>query len=118
MSMACQLTSPCFSPLGFGLDDLAQAAIARWTFTPGTKDGKPVKIWATIEVNFRFKDERFDTKAEHRRTEFNVAVRHLNRQDPKAAERAVKTIQDLVKQKFPPVWASTKAPASLCSVSP
>jgi TonB family protein len=90
------------SPLGFGLDEMAQAAIERWTFTPGTKDGKPVKIWATIEVNFRFKDERFDTKAEHRRTEFNVAVRHLNRQDPKAAERAVKTIQDLVKQKFPP----------------
>lgn len=90
------------SPLGYGLDELAQAAIERWTFVPGTKDGKPVKIWATIEVNFRFKNERFDTKTEHRRTQFNVAVNHLNRQDPKAAERAVKTIQDLVNQKFPP----------------
>jgi len=90
------------SPLGYGLDELAQAAIERWTFVPGTKDGKPVKIWATIEVNFRFKNERFDAKNEHRRTQFNLALSHLNRQDPKAAERAVKTIQELVNQKFPP----------------
>jgi TonB family protein len=90
------------SPLGYGLDELAQAAIERWTFTPATKDGEPVSVWATIGVNFRFQNVRFDTKAEHHRTAFNVAVSHLNRQDPKAAERAVKTIQDLAKQKFPP----------------
>lgn len=90
------------SPLGYGLDERALAAIEKWTFIPASRDGKPVSVWATIEVNFRFQNVRFDSKAEHRRTQFNIAATHLNRQDPKAAERAVKTIQDLARQKFPP----------------
>ena len=39
--------------LGFGLDDNAIDAISRWQFKPGTKDGQPVPVMATIEVNFR-----------------------------------------------------------------
>jgi TonB family protein len=36
-----------------GLDENAMAAISQWTFQPGEKDGKPVIVFATIEVNFR-----------------------------------------------------------------
>jgi TonB family protein len=36
-----------------GLDQNAMDAIAQWTFQPGTKDGQPVNVAATIEVNFR-----------------------------------------------------------------
>ena len=89
------------SPLGFGLDELAQAAIERWTFVPGSKNGKPVRVWATIEVSFRM-TERFDAKAERWRTQFNVAIHDLSGHDTGRAEHAVQTIQDLSKQKFPP----------------
>ena len=40
-------------PLGFGLDEKAIAAVETWRFRPGTKDGQPVTVAATIEVNFR-----------------------------------------------------------------
>ena len=36
-----------------GLDHNAMDAISRWEFEPGKKDGKPVAVAATIEVNFR-----------------------------------------------------------------
>ena len=36
-----------------GLDQEAIAAIEKWHFAPGIKDGKPVRVGATIEVNFR-----------------------------------------------------------------
>jgi TonB family protein len=38
--------------LGYGLDENAVAAIERWRFKPGTKDGTPVKVSLNIEVNF------------------------------------------------------------------
>lgn len=38
---------------GFGLDDSAVATIAKWRFNPGTKDGAPVNVYATVEINFR-----------------------------------------------------------------
>jgi len=39
--------------LGFGLDEKAAEAVLQWQFQPGKRDGVPVPVKATVEVNFR-----------------------------------------------------------------
>ena len=36
-----------------GLDTNAVGAVSQWQFTPGTKDGQPVDVAVTIEINFK-----------------------------------------------------------------
>ena len=38
--------------LGLGLDQKAMEAVEKWLFKPGMKDGKPVAVFATIQVTF------------------------------------------------------------------
>lgn len=92
------------SPLGYGLDEKAQEAIAKWEFVPGKKDGVPVNILATVEVNFRFLGIWFDDKTERRRTRFNVALQRLgkNGSDAAAVEKAVSAVRELGQQKYSP----------------
>jgi periplasmic protein TonB len=39
--------------LGMGLDEKAVAAVKNWRFQPALKDGQPVTVQVSIEVNFR-----------------------------------------------------------------
>ena len=39
--------------LGLGLDECAMAAVRKWRFRAGTRNGKPVSTNALIQVTFR-----------------------------------------------------------------
>ncbi len=72
--------------LGFGLDEKAIDSVEKWQFRPGYKEGKPVNVAATVEVNFRLLDK--DHAGQQARLTFTL---------PAGAGRPV-----LVKGKMPP----------------
>jgi TonB family protein len=39
--------------LGMGLDEKALEAVRTWRFEPGKKDGHPVPVQVTVDVDFR-----------------------------------------------------------------
>jgi TonB family protein len=41
--------------LGMGLDEAAVTALEQWRFEPGMKDGEPVIVAASVEMNFKVK---------------------------------------------------------------
>ncbi|MBX9604066.1 MAG: TonB family protein [Bryobacteraceae bacterium] len=91
------------SPLDFGLDERAEQAIRQWRYSPAEKDGKPVAIQATIEVNFLFREKSFDDKQERRRNAYNIAVTRIKAQDKVADSLA--TLQALAAEDYPPAQA-------------
>jgi TonB family protein len=40
-------------PLGAGLDEAAAQSVGKWHFQPAAKNGVPVAVQATVEINFR-----------------------------------------------------------------
>ena len=38
--------------MGKGMDESAVRAIKQWKFSPATKDGRPVAVMITVEMNF------------------------------------------------------------------
>ena len=43
--------------LGMGLDEEAIKAVQKWQFKPGEKDGHPVTVGATIQIQFRLRKD-------------------------------------------------------------
>ena len=39
----------------YGLDKQSMTALSQWRFEPGLKDGKPVPVLVTVEMQFRLK---------------------------------------------------------------
>lgn len=96
---ATQIT--VLSPLGFGLDERAREAIEQWEFKPAMKDGKPVKVFATVNVGFAFPGKARDEKAEDRRTRYNLAIHSLDKDETQQA-KATRAIEDLAGEGYPP----------------
>jgi TonB family protein len=88
------------SPLGYGLDENAVAAVSRWRFRPATKEGKPVRVRAQVEVTFRLDGLSFNQKEEKQRTAFNVAL--AAGQTDKITAKTLDSLRDLASQKYPP----------------
>lgn len=90
------------SPLGFGLDEKALEAVSQWRFEPASRNGKPVKCFAQVEVNFHLGDQSFDVKAEEQRTRYNAIITRLSQQkDGTPSDADIKAMQKLANQKMP-----------------
>lgn len=90
------------SSLGQGLDEQAVSCVSRWRFKPATKDGRPVKFRATIDISFRIGERAFDSKEELRRTTSEAVKTLLARQrDGRLLDDRVKIMQDLADHRLP-----------------
>jgi TonB family protein len=88
------------SPIGYGLDELGEQAIRKWTFAPGMKDGQAVNVPAQVEINFRFPGKSFDRRQEEQRTAYNLAIHDITNQGKQEKARA--TIRRLAEDKYTP----------------
>jgi TonB family protein len=48
------------------LDQAAVDAVRKWRFLPAIKDGQPVSMWITVEVNFTVEDKQLDQERKER----------------------------------------------------
>lgn len=92
------------SPIGFGLDERAVETVAKWRFSPASKDGKPVAITANVEMTFRFVGAWYDEKAERLRTRYNALNNTLGNSSSgtKQVESAAVSMQELAAQRYVP----------------
>jgi len=49
----CVVVTQILKPLPSGLDRAALAAVEKWVFAPATLEGRPVKVYYTLTVNFQ-----------------------------------------------------------------
>lgn len=49
----CVRNAKVLKGLPYGLDDSALAAVKNWTFLPATLDGKPVKVYYVLTINYQ-----------------------------------------------------------------
>ena len=87
------------SPLGFGLDERAIEAVKQWTFEPGKRNGQPVKVRATIQVNFHLLNKK-DDPHEGQRTLFNLSLHNLTIEN--RHQEAIAAIAKLAEENYPP----------------
>jgi TonB family protein len=89
-------------PLGYGLDENAIECLSRWRFKPATKDGRPVKFLATVEIKFLLLQTALDKKVEERRIQFNSILTRLSKQTvAKPTDSDIKVMQDLAHEGLP-----------------
>ncbi len=69
--------------VGYGLDQKALEAAAKWKFVPGTRDGVPVRMLATIAVRFSLEDGLRHVADEATPTESTCETVRPNQPDPR-----------------------------------
>jgi TonB family protein len=91
-------------PLGFGLDEQAQAAVSRWRFSPATKNGAPLSIKTTIETKFELLGRGSRKADDPNQTRFDANLLRLRdaASSPALREDAVAAIRQLAQRNFPP----------------
>jgi TonB family protein len=89
-----------YSPMGLGLDEPAMHAIQQWQFAPATRNGEPIAVIATIEVNFVYQGYGID-RVEDKRGTFNTAVDLMKSEKPKNREAAILILKSLSTKKYP-----------------
>lgn len=89
------------SPLGWGLDENAIAAVQGWKFKPATKDGKPIPMRVSIHVSFGLEGVREDPNEENR-TSTNVALTNLKSPEVERRARAVARLKELADKRYGP----------------